>query len=136
MICLHICQHPCQMFTTTTTTHKPHHLFHIPNFKPVTYVREVQSPVVSKVPETEVNQYVTQEVQDENKQQQCPAQTDTVLQDRKCQKVKSAYMWPQKPKSRALQTRKMSNQVKERGSNCYATTQASNKGEKARSSNP
>ena len=27
-----------------------------------------------KVPETEVNKYVTQEVQDENKQQQCPAQ--------------------------------------------------------------
>ena len=38
------------------------------------------SSSVSKVLETEVNQYVTQELQDENKQQQCPAQTDTVLQ--------------------------------------------------------
>ena len=35
MICLHICWHPHWMFTTTTT-HKPHHLFHIPNFEPVT----------------------------------------------------------------------------------------------------
>ena len=30
------------------------------------YVREVQSPIASKVPETEVNQCVTQEIQDEN----------------------------------------------------------------------
>ena len=41
------------------------------------YVREVQSLVVSKVPEIEVNQYVTQEVQDGNKQQPCPALADT-----------------------------------------------------------
>ena len=43
------------------------------------YVREVQYPLVSKVLEIEVNQYVTQEVQDENKQQQYPAQADTVF---------------------------------------------------------
>ena len=53
------------------------------------YVREEQSPIVFKVPETEVNQYVTKEVQEENKQQQCLAQADTVLQNRKCQKVKT-----------------------------------------------
>ena len=35
--------------------------------------REVQSPVISKMPETEVNQCVTQKEQDENKQKQCPA---------------------------------------------------------------
>ena len=70
------------------------------------YVREVQSPIESKVPETEVNQYVTQKVQDENKQQLCPAQADTVLEDRKCQKVKSVHRWPQKPKSCELQSRK------------------------------
>ena len=33
------------------------------------YTREVQFPTVLNVPETEVNQCVTQEVQDENKQQ-------------------------------------------------------------------
>ena len=70
------------------------------------YTREVQSSIVSKVPETEVNQYVTQEVHDENKQQQCPAQAEKVLDERKCQKVKSAHMWPQKPKHCALQSRK------------------------------
>ena len=42
------------------------------------YTREVQSPAVPNVPETEVNQCVTQEVQDEDKQQQCPAKADTV----------------------------------------------------------
>ena len=36
IIHLHICWHPHQMFTTTTAPHKPHHLFHDPNFKPVT----------------------------------------------------------------------------------------------------
>ena len=57
------------------------------------------SSSVFKVPETEVNQYVTQEVQDENKQQQCPAQTDTMLQKRKCHKIKSANMRPQESRS-------------------------------------
>ena len=70
------------------------------------YGREVQYPIVSKVPETEVNQHVTQKIQNENKQHQCPAQTDTVLQDRTCQKVKNAYMRPQKPKCCELQSRK------------------------------
>ena len=70
------------------------------------YVKEVQSPIVSKVPETEVNQFVTQEVQEENKQQQCPAQVSTVLDERKCHKVKSVHMGPQKPKSCELQSRK------------------------------
>ena len=63
------------------------------------YVKEVQSPIVSKVPETEVDQYVTQEVENENKQQQCPAQADTVLQDRKCQKVKMHICGHRSPKS-------------------------------------
>ena len=58
------------------------------------------------MPETEVNQYVAQEVQDETKQQQCPAQTDTVLQDSKCQKVKNVNMRPQKPRSYELQSQK------------------------------
>ena len=38
MICLCICQHPCQMFTTTTATHELYHLFHIPNSEPVTLI--------------------------------------------------------------------------------------------------
>ena len=42
------------------------------------YTREVQSPTVPNVPETEVNQCMTKEVQHENKQEQCPAQADTV----------------------------------------------------------
>ena len=42
---------------------------------------------VSKVPETEVNWYITQEVQDKNKWQQYPGQNDTVLQKRKYHKV-------------------------------------------------
>ena len=44
--------------------------------------------------------------QEKNKLMQCPAQDDTVLQDRKCQKVKSAHMQPQEPKSYVLQSRK------------------------------
>ena len=60
------------------------------------------SSSVFKVPETEVNQYVTQEVEDENKQQQCPAQNDTVLQKRKCHKVKSTNMRSQKLKNCAI----------------------------------
>ena len=59
------------------------------------------SSSVFKVPET-VNQYVTQEVQDENKQLQCPAQTDSMLQKRKCHKVKSANMRSQKSKNCAV----------------------------------
>ena len=70
------------------------------------YVREVQCPIASKGPETEINQYVTQEVQDENKQQQCPAQICIVLDGGKYHKVRSVYMWPQKPKSCELQSRK------------------------------
>ena len=58
------------------------------------------------MPETEVNQYVTQEVQDENKQQECPAHISTVLDGRKYHKLKSAYMWPQKTKICELQSRK------------------------------
>ena len=50
---------------------------------------EVQSNVAS-----EVIQCVTQREQDTNKLMQCPAQYITVLQDRKCQKVKSAHMQP------------------------------------------
>ena len=61
---------------------------------------------VFKVPETEVNQYVTQEVQDENKQQQCQAQIDTMLQKRKCHKVKSANMRSQKSRSCATKCQK------------------------------
>ena len=67
------------------------------------YAREVQSPAVPNVPETEVNQCVTQEVQDEKKQQQCPTQADIVLDNRKWQKVKSVHIWPQKPKNCELQ---------------------------------
>ena len=36
IICLHICWHPLQTFTTTTATHKPHHLFHVSSFEPAT----------------------------------------------------------------------------------------------------
>ena len=66
-------------------------------------VIEVQSTIVPDVTATEVNQCVTQMGQDKNK---CPAQADTVLQDRKCQKVKSAHIWPQEPKSCVLWSRK------------------------------
>ena len=34
------------------------------------------------VQQTEVHQCSTQEIQDENKQQQCPTQADTLLEDR------------------------------------------------------
>ena len=61
---------------------------------------------VFKVPETEVNQYVTQEVQDENRHQQCPTQTDTMLQKRKCHKVKSANIRSQKSRSCATKCKK------------------------------
>ena len=57
---------------------------------------------VFKVPETEVNQYVTKEVQDENKQQHCPAQTDTVLEKRKGHRTKSATMRSKKSKKCAI----------------------------------
>ena len=58
------------------------------------------------MPETEVNQYVTQEVQYENKQQQCPTQTGIVLQKKKCHKVKSVIMRPQKSRSCATKWKK------------------------------
>ena len=64
------------------------------------------SSSVFKLPETEVNQYVTQEVQDEIKQKQCSAQTDTMLQKRKCHKVQSANMRPQKSKNCAIKSKK------------------------------
>ena len=76
------------------------------------YVKEVQSAIVSKVPETEVNQYVTQEVQNGNKQQQCPAQVSTALDGRKCHKVKSMNMKPQMPKRCELQSRKPATKCK------------------------
>ena len=64
------------------------------------------SSSVSKVPKTDINQYVTQEVQDENKQQQCPAQTDTRSQKRKCHKVKNANMRLQKSRNCATKCKK------------------------------
>ena len=91
------------------------------------------------MPETEVNQCMIQKRQDENKQMQCPPQAITVIEDKKCQEMKSVHMWPQKPKNYKLQSRKHSNQVQERalrGSNCYAATHANNKGQKPKSSNP
>ena len=47
---------------------------------------EVKSTIVPHVMATEVNQCVTQMGQEKNKLMQCPAQDDTVLQDKKCQK--------------------------------------------------
>ena len=67
---------------------------------------EVQSTVVPDVTATEVHQCVTQMGQQKNKLMQCPAQDDTVVQDKKCQKVKSAHTRPQEPKSYILQSRK------------------------------
>ena len=67
---------------------------------------EVQSTVVPDVTATEVYQCMTHIGQDKNKLMQCQAQVHTVLQDRKCQKVKNAHEWPQEPKSCALQLRK------------------------------
>ena len=87
-----------------------------------------QNKKIEPVSKLSDNVYV-KEVQDENKQQQFPAQADTVLQNRKCREVKSVYMQPQKPRSCELQSRKTNNQGQERtqrGSNCYAATQASN----------
>ena len=56
---------------------------------------EVQSTIVPDVRTTEVNQCVTQMGQEKNKLMQWPAQDDIVLQDRICQKIKSAHMQPQ-----------------------------------------
>ena len=53
---------------------------------------EVQSTVVPDITATEVNQCVTQMGQEKTKLMQCPSQDVTVLQDRECQKVKSAHM--------------------------------------------
>ena len=60
---------------------------------------------VAKVPETEANQSITQEVQDKNKQQQCPAQNDTLIQTRKYHKVKRENMRPQKSNNCAVRHR-------------------------------
>ena len=68
--------------------------------------REVHSTVVPDVTATEVNQCLTQIGQDKNKLMQCPAQADTVLQDRNCQKVKSRRMQPQELKTCVLQSGK------------------------------
>ena len=67
---------------------------------------EVQSTIVPNVRATEVNQCVTQKEQEKNKLMQCPAQDDTVLQDRKGHKTKSVHLWPQKPKSYVVWSRK------------------------------
>ena len=67
---------------------------------------EAQPTVVPDVTATEINQCVTQKGQEKNKLMQYPAQDDIVLQDRKCQRMKSAYMQPQEPKSHILQSRK------------------------------
>ena len=64
---------------------------------------EVQSTIGPDVTATEVNQCVTQMGQEKNKLMQCPSQDDKVLQDRKCQKVKSVQMRAQEPKSHILQ---------------------------------
>ena len=66
---------------------------------------EVQSTVVSDGTATEVNQCVIQKGQDKNVKMQCPAQSNTVLQGRKCQKVNSVHMHPLEPKSCELQSR-------------------------------
>ena len=68
---------------------------------------EVQSNVVPDITATEVTQCVTQMGQEKNKLMQCPAQDDTVLQDRKCHKMKIAHMWPQEPKCYILQSGKL-----------------------------
>ena len=73
---------------------------------------EVQSTVVPDVTATEVHQCVTQMGQQKNKLMQCPAQDDTVVQDKKCQKVKSAHTQPQEPKSYILQSRKAASKCK------------------------
>ena len=67
---------------------------------------EVQSTIVPDVTATEVNQCVTQMGQEKSKLMQCPAQDDTVSQDKKYQKVKSAYIQPQEPKGYILQSGK------------------------------
>ena len=64
-----------------------------------------QIQVYPKYQKTEANQYITQEVQDKDKQQQCPAQNDTVLHTRKYHKVKRENMRPQKSKNCAIRHR-------------------------------
>ena len=59
---------------------------------------EVQSKIVPDVTATEVNQHVTHMGQDKNKLMQCQAPVPTVLQDRKCQKMKNVNMQLQEPK--------------------------------------
>ena len=71
------------------------------------YIQErnnlLQCPMCQK---QKLIQCLTQEGQGENKQWQCPVQADTVLDDRKCQKVKSVHMQPQKPTNCELWLRK------------------------------
>ena len=67
---------------------------------------EVQSTIVPDITTAEVSQCVTQKGQEKNKLMQCPAQGDIVLQDRKCQKMKHAHVWPQEPKGYVLQASK------------------------------
>ena len=62
------------------------------------YATEVQSTIVPDVTATEVNQCVTQMGQGKNKLMQCPAQDDTDLQDKKCQKVKVCICSHKSPK--------------------------------------
>ena len=69
-------------------------------------VVEVQSTLGPDVTTSEVIQFVTQVGQEKNKLMQCSAQDDIVLQDRKCQEMKSVNMWPQEAKSHVLQSSK------------------------------
>ena len=67
---------------------------------------EVQSTVVPDVTTAEVNQCVIQKGHEKNRLKQCPAQDDIVVQDRKCQKMKSAHMQPKDPKSSYIASHK------------------------------
>ena len=70
-----------------------------------TKIKKIESSYsVSKVQKTEVNQYVTQEIQVENNQQ-CPAQADTIVQKTKCHQAKCADMRPEKSKHCAVRHR-------------------------------
>ena len=60
---------------------------------------EVQSTLVPDVTATEVNQCETQMGQDKNKLMQCPSQANTAIEGRKGQKVNSAHMQSEEPKS-------------------------------------
>ena len=66
----------------------------------------VQSNVAPDVRATEVIQCVIQMGQEKSKLMPFLAQEVTVLQDRKCQKMKRVHMWPQETKSYKMQSRK------------------------------